>query len=102
MDLRARLVFYNKCHESMAGTGSICLAAMSRMEGTVVNAVASNTNAGVLRIGHPLGVMEVEVELRDSATGADLLFERLGFGRTARWLMTGTAYVRLTTTTSAD
>lgn len=93
MDLRARLVFYNKCHESMAGTGSMCLAAMSRMEGTVVNAVAPNTNAGVLRIGHPLGVMEVEVELRHGANGPDVKFERLGFGRTARRLMTGTAYV---------
>ena len=26
-DMRARLVWYNKCHESMAGTGSMCTAA---------------------------------------------------------------------------
>ena len=40
MDLRARLIFYNKCHESMAGTGSMCTAAMSRIPGTLVHEAA--------------------------------------------------------------
>lgn len=94
MDLRARLVFYNRCHESMAGTGSMCTAAMSRIAGTVVQqAVAGAPGAceDRLRIGHPLGVMAVVVQARADAQG--LQFERLGFGRTARCLMQGTAFV---------
>ncbi len=108
MDLRARLVFYNKCHESMAGTGSMCMAAMSRITGTVVHEAAnrpgSNTDAALsttsdttardtLRIGHPLGAMEVVVR---AAPGEDIAFERLGFRRTARRLMQGLAYVPAT------
>lgn len=108
MDMRARLVFYNKCHESMAGTGSMCTAAMSRIPGTVVHEAACNpgTEAGpaspptssttapdTLRIGHPLGVMEVVVR---TAPGEDIAFERLGFRRTARRLMQGLAYIPAT------
>ncbi|MBP0495150.1 2-methylaconitate cis-trans isomerase PrpF family protein [Pararoseomonas indoligenes] len=96
MDLRARLIFYNKCHESMAGTGSMCTAAMSRIPGTVVHgAVQAGTprNADTLRIGHPLGVMEVVVRASPGAGPEGARFERLAFRRTARRLMQGTAYV---------
>lgn len=91
MDLRARMIFYNRCHESMPGTGSMCMAAMSRIPGTVVHDAARARNADGLRIGHPLGVMEVAVR---AAPGAgEPCFERLGFGRTARRLMQGLAFV---------
>ncbi len=93
MDLRARLIFYNKCHESMAGTGSMCTAAMSRIAGTVVHAVTTAQHTGrgdTLRIGHPLGAMEVMVR---AAPGSEIAFERLGFRRTARRLMQGLAYI---------
>ncbi|MES2184133.1 MAG: PrpF domain-containing protein [Pseudomonadota bacterium] len=96
MDLRARFIFYNKCHESMAGTGSMCTAAMSRIPGTLVDEAARGSPGGRndrLRIGHPLGVMEVVAEARPGAGVQGAVFERLGFGRTARRLMQGVAYV---------
>jgi 2-methylaconitate cis-trans-isomerase PrpF len=95
MDLRARLVFYGKCHESMAGTGSMCTAAMSRVEGSIVNQVASNVHSDRLRIGHPLGVMSVsvDVDVAQARSGAEIGFTRLGFSRTARRLMDGRVYV---------
>lgn len=96
MDLRARLIFYNKCHESMAGTGSMCTAAMSRIPGTLVHEAAyahAAWRTDTLRMGHPLGVMEVVVRARDEADDSGTTFERLGFGRTARRLMQGDAYV---------
>lgn len=96
MDLRARLIFYNKCHESMAGTGSMCTAAMSRIPGTLVHEAAYATTgwfADTLRIGHPLGVMEVVVRARETRRAEDTTFECLGFGRTARRLMKGEAFV---------
>ncbi|MCA3187697.1 MULTISPECIES: PrpF domain-containing protein [unclassified Cupriavidus] len=96
MDLRARLIFYNKCHESMAGTGSMCTAAMSRIPGTLVHEAAYANAAwqtDTFRIGHPLGVMEVVVRAREARHAEETAFERLGFGRTARRLMQGEAYV---------
>lgn len=93
MDLQARFIFYNKCHESMAGTGSMCIAAMSCIPGTVVQQAATGARAGRLRIGHPLGAMEVVCEAQPGAGADGASFARLGFGRTARRLMEGTAYV---------
>lgn len=94
MDLRARLVFYGKCHESMAGTGSMCTAAMSRVAGSIVNQVAGGVQTGCLRIGHPLGVMTVGVEVDpETRGGTEIGFVRLGFSRTARRLMDGQVYV---------
>jgi 2-methylaconitate cis-trans-isomerase PrpF len=96
MDLRARLVFYNKCHESMAGTGSMCTAAMSRIPGTLVHEACQGASGGEpdqLRIGHPLGSMTVVVRANPGAGAEGATYERLGLGRTARRLMHGIAYV---------
>lgn len=96
MDLQARLIFYNRCHESMAGTGSMCTAAASYVDGSVVQRVTRRAQDGLLHIGHPLGVMRVVVKPpADAALPADrpLQFERLGFSRTARRLMDGVAHV---------
>lgn len=93
-DLRARLVFLGKCHDSMAGTGSMCTAAASRVPGTLVNiAVGARAGTDTLRIGHPLGVMTVKVVARSGDTAASTRFDALGLQRTARRLMDGTVYV---------
>lgn len=93
-DLRARLVFLGKCHDSMAGTGSMCTAAASRVPGSLVHAaVGDHTRTETLRIGHPLGVMTVKVVARPGATPAQTRFDALGLQRTARRLMAGSVYV---------
>jgi 2-methylaconitate isomerase len=93
-DLRARLVFLGKCHDSMAGTGSVCTAAASRVPGSLVNAAAgARTGTDTLRIGHPLGVMTVKVVAQPGSTPADTRFGGLGLQRTARRLMAGAVYV---------
>jgi 2-methylaconitate isomerase len=95
MDLRARLLFLAKCHESMAGTGSMCTAAASRIAGSIVSQVLSEASrrSRFLRIGHPLGVMHVTVEVDGSTASASIPdFRVLGFGRTARRLMDGVVY----------
>lgn len=93
MDLQARLIFYNRCHESMAGTGSMCTAAMSRVPGSIVGQATRDATGNVLRIGHPLGVMTVTVEALHEAGSNDVTYRRLGFSRTARTLMEGRVYV---------
>jgi 2-methylaconitate cis-trans-isomerase PrpF len=93
-DLRARLVFLGKCHDSMAGTGSMCTAAASRVPGTLVNdAVGKQAAADTLRIGHPLGVMTVKVLARQGEAPTVTRFDALGMQRTARRLMSGMVYV---------
>jgi 2-methylaconitate cis-trans-isomerase PrpF len=92
MDLRVRLIFMNRLHESIAGSGSICLAAASRVPGSVVAAVAEQCRPDELLVGHPSGVTPVKVRTASSYAGEGVTFDVLGFSRTARRLMDGTAY----------
>ena len=95
MDMRARLVWYNKCHESMAGTGSMCTAAASRVPGSVANQVIGAVAAArdTLRIGHPMGVMKVNVQAEPANELGGVSFSTLSFSRTARRIMDGVVYV---------
>jgi 2-methylaconitate cis-trans-isomerase PrpF len=92
MDLRVRLMFMNRLHESIAGTASISLAAASRVKGSVVQTVCEHRRENVLLIGHPSGITPVKVKTADTGTPPEVEFERLGFSRTARRLMDGHAY----------
>lgn len=95
MDLRARLVFVGRCHDSMAGTGAVCLAAASRIPGSLVHDMLPKPDhlPGSLRIGHPMGVMDVVVEVDPASQSPEIRFASLGFARTARRLMDGVAYL---------
>ena len=92
MDLRVRLMFMNRLHESIAGTGSMCLAAASRIPGSVVAGVVRDRSDDVLRIGHPSGIMPVRVRITSGPGPSGVAFQVLGFSRTARRLMDCNAY----------
>jgi hypothetical protein len=92
MDLRVRLMFMNRLHESVAGTASICLAAASRIPGTTVHGVAAARVHDTLLIGQPSGVTSVSVSARPGSGGVSPTFELLGISRTARRLMEGRAF----------
>lgn len=94
-DLLARLLYLGRCHGTMAGTGAICLAAASRLPGSVVNAAVGPARAAsdALVIGHPMGTLDVKVTLDGTARRGEIRFEALGFARTARRLMAGTIYL---------
>ena len=62
MDLRVRLLFMNRLHESIAGSASICLAAAAQIPGSVVEAVTAGRRPGELLIGHPSGITPAKVE----------------------------------------
>ena len=94
--LSARLFLDNMCHESMAGTGSVCLAAASRIPGSVVydqiGEIASQEDA--LNISHPLGIMPVAVVVSEESRGTlNPRFNTLSFIRTSRRLMDGHVYI---------
>ena len=55
LDVRVHLIFLGSLHESIAGTGSVCLAAASRIPGSVVHDRTMRHDDDVLLIGHPSG-----------------------------------------------
>lgn len=91
MDLRVRLVFMNRLHESIAGTASISLAAASRVKGSLVAETALTRIPDTLLIGHPSGITPSRVKAGTDDPANDG-FSLLGLSRTARRLMDGTAY----------
>jgi hypothetical protein len=92
MDLRVRLMFMNRLHESIAGTGAISLAAASRVKGSVIGWAASAHDQGTVRIGHPSGVTPVRVRARPSdVENGGVSYDEISISRTARRLMQGSA-----------
>jgi len=94
VDLVARTKAMAEMHKTYAVTGGICIAAAAMIKGTVVSDVCAPEakSKGEVRIGHPSGVLEVFVDVRNTAeTGWTLL--QAGVCRTARPIMDGEVYV---------
>ncbi|TRW79863.1 PrpF protein [Mycolicibacterium sp. 018/SC-01/001] len=97
MDLRLRVIFMQQLHESTPGTGSISLAAASRIPDTTVYDAVADHERDELRIGHPSGVTPTKVKAVRVDGDPGVEFELLGFGRTSRRIMDSTAYVPVDT-----
>ena len=97
MDLVARLCSMQKMHRAYMVTGGVCTGAASKIEGTVVWQMLSPQarQKDVLNIGHPYGIMDVDIHLQHSASqGYDEDYiESVGVGRTARTILEGRVYV---------
>lgn len=90
-DLVARGFTVGLAHKAYWGTGSICTGVAAVLPGSVVNQVTRPEAAaqGRVRIGHPSGVVEVEVEVDPTS----LTVTKGALVRTARKIMDGTVYV---------
>lgn len=77
----------------MQSLGGICLATAACIEGTVVNEIIDPVIAhkGIVRIGHPSGVLEIYVEMKKNKDGWNLA--RAGVTRTVKPIMDGLIYV---------
>ena len=94
--MTGRLFLDNMCHPSMAGTASVCTAAMSRTKGSLVYELVGKKarSQKVLNIAHPLGVIPVAVEIEQQTADTESpAFTTLSFIRTSRRLMDGKIYV---------
>jgi 2-methylaconitate cis-trans-isomerase PrpF len=62
------------CHATYSVTGSIALSVASILEGTVANRLArvDKANPGLVRIEHPGGTIDVNVEARPSRGGLEV------------------------------
>lgn len=81
------------CHPSMAVTGSQCLAACTLTPGTVAEGlgVLPNEAPALMKIEHPMGVIEVTVDYAQGADGFHL--KSAGLVRTARLIARGEVMV---------
>jgi hypothetical protein len=94
--MTGRLFLDNMCHPSMAGTASVCTAAMSRTKGSLVYELVGKKarSQKVLNIAHPLGMIPVAVEIDEQTADTETpAFTTLSFIRTSRRLMDGKVYV---------
>lgn len=93
--MTGRLFLDNMCHPSMAGTGSVSTAAMSRTKGTLVYELVGKKarEEDQLKIAHPLGIIPVAVQVEEGEDTESPSFSTLSFIRTSRRLMDGQVYV---------
>ncbi|AEG16618.1 PrpF protein [Desulfofundulus kuznetsovii DSM 6115] len=94
IDLVARTMSMQKMHKAFAVTGGICTSTAAKLEGTVVSEVLgpSARRGKVVRLGHPSGTLEFEIEITRDAGGNPRL-EKAAVARTARRIMDGFVYV---------
>lgn len=90
VDFVARLMFMQVMHKTYAGTGTTCTGAAAKIPGTLVHQMTIGQDT-MVRIGHPAGVIEIEVAAEQE--GNQITLQRAAFGRTARRIMDGFVYV---------
>jgi len=93
-DLKGTIRFAGAYHRAYSGTGAVCTAVAARLEGTVVNKVLPEKSKKTeqIRIGHPSGIVEVEIKVEKVGDSYKIL--RAAYGRTARRIMEGYIYLK--------
>lgn len=79
-------------HKAYPGTVAACTAVAACIPGTTVHDVVSRREEGGLVIGHTSGTMSIEVQV--GPDGGGWRVEQASYGRTARRLAAGGAFVR--------
>jgi 2-methylaconitate cis-trans-isomerase PrpF len=94
IDFISRLFFMQTMHKTYPGTGTVCTGVAAMIENTIVNRVCSKKPGEdkIIRIGHPSGIISLEVEVENKSSGPELRLA--AFGRTSRRIMEGNVYVR--------
>ncbi|MCI2061535.1 MAG: 3-methylitaconate isomerase [Eubacteriaceae bacterium] len=94
VDVVARLSFMLKMHKTYPITGTVCTGAAARIPGSIVYDMISEEarKNGVLRIGHPGGVVEVEADAE--VEDGHVWMNKLAVYRTARRILDGQVYIR--------
>jgi len=93
--LLGRIVTPDSVHPTFMGTGSCCFAAAAAILGTIPNQLLKNNiMPQIFKLGHPGGIMPVEVDLEPNSDFNQSKFNRLGFGRTARKICEGRLFIK--------
>lgn len=88
-----RMIYMDRLHKAYAASQIICSGAASAIPGTLVSEVRSQSDHGngLVVMGHPAGVAEVTVDLKQ--TTGEIAFARIEVHRTARRLLEGYVFV---------
>ena len=101
MDLTARLCSMQKMHRAYMVTGAVCTGAAAQIAGSVVWQMIPEQarNSGVLNIGQPYGIMDVDIHLGHvPEQGYDETYiSSIGVGRTARRILSGQVFLPIQT-----
>lgn len=89
-NITSRYFVPDNCHASHAVTGSICVSAASKIEGTVANPLYKDDGKDVVTIEHPSGFISVDIICEPQADS--YVIKRAALVRTAQPLMKGDAY----------
>lgn len=94
VDMRSIIWCAGQMHKAYAVTGAICTGAAAMIPGTVVNEVSSDRakREGIVKIGHPAGIIDVEIEIQKK--GNDFMLKKAALFRTARRIMDGYVYLK--------
>ncbi len=94
VDFRGILWAAREVSKAYAVTGTICTGAAAMTEGTIVNELLSERaqKAGAVRIGHPSGVIEVQVDVQKEA--GEFKLKKAIVYRTARRILEGYVYLK--------
>ena len=93
IDIVARMTALQKLHKAYAVTGAVCLGAAAKIKGTIVNEIfldARPDDPPSVRIGHPTGTIQVEMDVEEQDGHVEL--KKAALARTARLLMDGYVY----------
>lgn len=95
-DLAARVIFMNRCHDSIAGTAAVGVAACSCIPNSVLSEILGKgaIERNVVQIGHPEGIMPISIKTKAAGQSSDLVeFDMLAFERTSRRIMSGSVFI---------
>ncbi|MET3699875.1 methylitaconate delta2-delta3-isomerase [Bacillus oleivorans] len=94
IDLVARGMFMQIMHKTYAGTGSICTSVAAAIPGTNIHEAVKKEimTKKLVRIGHPAGIIPVEVEVQQEVK--NFILKKAAIGRTSRRIMDGNVYIR--------
>jgi methylitaconate Delta-isomerase len=93
VDFVARVFYMQEMHKTYSATASVCTGTAARIAGTIVNQAVfpKGMETQTVRIGHPSGIIPIEVDVHDTPQGLEL--RKAALGRTSRRIMDGFVYV---------
>lgn len=92
--LNIRAVHLKECHPSIPASSAIPTAIATFIpESIPFLASRGCSQQGIIRIGHPQGEMEVEVDAHWDTVQQTIIIKQLGYTRTARRIMDGWVYI---------
>lgn len=89
IDVCVRVLSVFKTHKASPLTSACAIATASSITGSIVNEICPNKTR--IRLGHPSGIMELEVKMKSKKENS---VEKVSVIRTARRIMDGYVYVK--------